>query len=61
MAATFAENIPALLIVTAAIILAVAHRRGGAFGVSQGRLRVAMWVVIALVALLVIGRFVAPG
>ena len=61
VAASFAENIPALVIVTAAIVLAVAYRRGGAFGATQGQLRVAMWIVIALVALLVVGRFVAPG
>jgi len=61
MAASLAENVPALLLVSAAIFLAVAYRRGGAFGVSQGQLRVAVWVLTALVALLVIGRFVAPG
>ena len=61
MAATFAENIPALIILSAAVIAAVAYRRGGAFGMSLGQTRVAMWVATALVALLIIGRFVAPG
>jgi hypothetical protein len=61
VAARLAENIPALIVVTSAIALTVAYRRGGAFGLKQGQLRVAMWIVTALLALLVIGRFVAPG